>query len=295
MTKSVNPWLLAARPKTLPAAISPVLLGLAYSWHKQAGLNWETAGITMFCTLLLQISSNFINDYYDGIRGVDTEDRLGPTRVTSSGLLPPAAVKMGFFATLGMAFLLGMHLMAVGGLPIIVIGFASIFFAWAYTAGPFPLSRHGLGELAAFIFFGPVAVWGTVWLQHPGDYDVMPLFLGTGPGFISAAILAINNLRDRESDSKTAKKTIAVRVSEIMARRFTFILVTLSIFLPIYFSIIHRNLLYLLPVVVFFIFWNNWKAIILGPIDRSLNDKLANTGKYLLAYCLGLSIALVWP
>lgn len=293
MTKT-NPWILAARPKTLPAAISPVLLGLAYAWHTNKKLDFETAGITMMCTLLMQIASNYINDYYDGIRGVDTKDRLGPLRVTQAGLLTPAAVKTGFMALLGMAFLLGLHLMAVGGLPIIIIGLSSLFFAWAYTGGPFPLSRHGLGEVAAFIFFGPVAVWGTVWLQQPGVYDLMPIYLGAGPGFISATILAINNLRDRESDAKTNKKTIAVRLSEVGARRFTLTLVAFSLLIPIAFTLKEKSAFYLIPVLAFLMFRNNWFAILQGPIDRSLNERLAMTGKFLLAYCLGLSFALVW-
>lgn len=289
-----NPWILAARPKTLPAAVSPVLLGLAYAYHVNGALNYETAGITLFCTLLMQISSNFINDYYDGIRGVDTVERLGPVRVTQAGLLTPQAVKMGFMATLGLAFLLGLHLMAVGGLPIVIIGCTSLFFAWAYTGGPFPLSRNGLGEVAAFIFFGPIAVWGTYWLQMPGREDLTPMWLGTGPGFISAGILAINNLRDRSSDAKTNKLTIAVRLSEPGARRFTLLLVALSLLIPFALTLRERNAFYLIPVLAFLLFRHNWMAIIRGPIDASLNERLALTGKYLLAYCVGLSFALLW-
>lgn len=292
--KKTNPWILAARPKTLPAAISPVLLGLAFAWKQNQTLNFEVAGITLFCTLLMQIASNYINDYYDGIRGVDGADRLGPTRVTAAGLLTPAAIKTGFMALLGMAFLLGLHLMSVGGLPIIIIGFSSLFFAWAYTGGPFPLSRHGLGEVAAFIFFGPVAVWGTVWLQNPGVYDLMPAYLGTGPGFISATILAINNLRDRESDLKSGKKTIAVILGETWARRFTLMLAAFSLLIPFAFTLKEQNAFYLIPVLAFLMFRNNWFAILRGPIDATLNERLALTGKFLLAYCLGLSFALVW-
>ncbi len=293
MSKS-NPWILAARPKTLPAALSPIILGLGYCYHLGLNINFETAGITLFCTLLLQISSNFINDYYDGINGVDTEDRIGPTRVTSAGLLTPGAIKSGFIATLGLAFLLGLHLMSIGGLPIIIIGVSSIFFAWAYTGGPFPLSKKGLGEVAALIFFGPVAVWGTVWLQNPKDFDLMPIYLGLGPGLISAGILAINNLRDINSDAKTTKKTIAVLIGENKARKFTFTLITLSIFIPIYFTVTHRSLFYLLPVIVFFLFFQNWKTILHAPISKEFNQTLANTGKYLLFYCLTLSFALIW-
>ncbi len=293
MSKS-NPWVLAARPKTLPAALSPIILALGYCLHLDLKIDYETAGITLFCTLLLQISSNFINDYYDGINGVDTIDRLGPTRVTSAGLLPPQAIKMGFIATLGLAFLLGFHLMNVGGLPIVIIGISSIFFAWAYTGGPLPLSKKGLGEIAALIFFGPVAVWGTVWLQNPKGIDLVPIYLGFGPGLISAGILAINNLRDINSDSKTDKKTIAVLLGESFARKFTFTLITLSLFVPIYFSIIHKSIFFLLPIIIFFLFFRNWKTILCDPISRKLNQTLANTGKYLLFYCLTLSFALIW-
>ena len=292
MTKT-NPWILAARPKTLPAAISPVILGLAYAYHKNSVLNFEVAGITLMCTLLMQIASNYINDYYDGVRGVDGHDRLGPLRVTQAGLLTPHAVKIGASAIMGLAFLLGLHLMQVGGLPIIIIGLSSLFFAWAYTGGPFPLSRHGLGEVAAFIFFGPVAVWGTVWLQNPGVEDLMPIYLGAGPGFISATILAINNLRDRASDKLANKNTMAVRLSEQAARRFTVLLAALSLTIPLAFTLKFQNAFYLIPLLAFLLFRANWIAILHGPIDASLNDRLALTGKYLLAYCLGLSFALV--
>ncbi|PIP89711.1 MAG: 1,4-dihydroxy-2-naphthoate polyprenyltransferase [Bdellovibrionales bacterium CG12_big_fil_rev_8_21_14_0_65_38_15] len=289
-----NPWILAARPKTLPAALSPIILGLGYCLHIGLKINIETAGITLFCTVLLQISSNLINDYYDGVNGVDTEDRLGPTRVTSSGLLTPSAVKTGFMATLGLAFLLGLHLMSVGGLPIVIIGFSSIFFAWAYTGGPYPLSQKGLGEIAALIFFGPVAVWGTVWIQSPTSFDSMPIFLGIGPGLISAGILAINNLRDIVSDSKVNKITLAVKLGESKARKMTFVLIASSLFVPIYLGIIHQRVQFILPVIVYFIFFKNWQRILFEPIDKKLNDTLANTGKYLLLYCITLSIALVW-
>tara|TARA_R110000868_G_scaffold25366_1_gene98849 strand:- start:945 stop:1829 length:885 start_codon:yes stop_codon:yes gene_type:complete len=289
-----NPWILAARPKTLPAAISPVLLGTAYAYHVGTQINYDTAGMTLFCTLLLQIASNFINDYYDGVRGVDNENRLGPTRVTSAGLLTPAAVKTGFMATLGLAFLIGLHLMSVGGLPIIIIGLSSIFFAWAYTGGPFPLSQHGLGEVAALIFFGPVAVWGTVWLQNQEQAHTLAMVFGLGPGLISAGILAINNLRDIESDKLTNKHTIAVKLGEVSARKLTFVLITSSLFVPVYFAITHRSWQFLLPLLPYFIFWSNWKTILSGPIDRSLNHTLAKTGKFLLLYCICLSIALLW-
>ena len=197
MKKGPNPWILAARPKTLPAGAGPVLIGLGLVGSFNH-INYPIAALTLITALLLQISSNLINDYYDGVKGLDKEDRLGPPRAVALGLLPASTVKKGFIFTLSMAFLLGIGLMVRGGTPIIIIGFSSLFFAWAYTGGPFPLSYFGLGEIFAFIFFGPIAVYGTWYLQtlESGFPSLDVLYMGASVGLISAALMGVNNLRD---------------------------------------------------------------------------------------------------
>lgn len=286
---TLNPWILAIRPKTLFASLGPVILGLAIVYSEFQQINLILALLTALCALLLQASSNLINDYYDGVDGKDSEQRLGPLRVTSSGLIPAPKVKKAFILSLFISFLIGCILMFHGGIPIIIIGISSLFFAWAYTGGPLPLSRLGLGEIAAFIFFGPIPVWGTYFLQTKVHHD-LPILFGFVPGFISAALMAVNNLRDREEDRKSGKKTIATILSENGARYLVINFVLLSAF---FLPLVTRELKSLFVILPALLFFNNWKKVITAPIDQDLNNVLANTGKYLFLQCLVHSIVIV--
>jgi 1,4-dihydroxy-2-naphthoate octaprenyltransferase len=161
--------------------------------------------------LLIQVGTNLANDYYDHLRGGDTGDRVGPVRVTQAGLIPPTTVRNGAFLVLGLAFLLGIYLVWVGGLPIVVVGLASLVCAVAYTGGPFPLAYHGLGDLFVFVFFGLVAVGGTYWVQALA-LEPEVLLAGAGAGALATALLVVNNLRDIETDAQVGKRTLAVRL-----------------------------------------------------------------------------------
>ncbi|MCP4913370.1 MAG: 1,4-dihydroxy-2-naphthoate octaprenyltransferase [Oligoflexia bacterium] len=286
---AINPWILAIRPKTLFASLGPVILGLAIVYNEFQQINISLALLTALCALLLQASSNLINDYYDGVDGKDSDERLGPLRVTSSGLIPAAQVKKAFILTLLVSFLIGSILMIHGGIPIIVIGLSSLFFAWAYTGGPFPLSRLGLGEIAAFIFFGPIPVWGTYFLQSKVHHD-LPILFGFVPGFISAALMAVNNLRDRKEDKANGKKTIATILTEMGARYLVINFILLSAFFLPLVTREPKSLIVILPALLFF---KNWKKVLSAPIDRDLNNVLANTGKYLFLQCLVHSIVIL--
>ncbi len=156
-------WILAARPKTLPAALTPVLVGTALAIH-DSQFALLPALAAALGALLLQIGSNFANDYFDFFKGADTPERLGPTRVTAVGLISPSALRWGMVAVFGLAVLVGIYLLVVGGWPIIVIGVASILAALLYTGGPFPFGYYGLGDLFVFVFFGLVAVCGTYYV-----------------------------------------------------------------------------------------------------------------------------------
>lgn len=285
-------WMLAVRPKTLFASIAPVLLGLAVAYTEQDKLNLLVAVLTLLCALILQIASNLANDYLDAIRGVDNESRLGPTRVTSSGLISPTKMKNALILTLVMAFLLGIYLMIIGGPVIILIGLLSLYFAYGYTGGPFPLSYNGLGEAAAFIFFGPIAVVGTCYLQTH-NISQLSFVAGLGPGFISACILAINNLRDIVSDSETNKKTLAVRFGENFQRKLCIVLIALSI-LSCLLLLNAYHFTWLLPSLVLpFFFHKTWLQILFQPIDHKLNQALAKTAQYNLLYCLMVSLGMI--
>jgi 1,4-dihydroxy-2-naphthoate polyprenyltransferase len=200
-------WILAMRPRTLPAAMAPVLAGTGLAIHDGV-FNALPALAAMVGAILIQIGTNLANDYSDFKRGADTHERLGPTRVTQAGLLQPEEVKRGAMVALGAAFVVGIYLVAVGGWPIVVIGLASLVCAVAYTGGPFPLAYNYLGDVFVFLFFGLVAVGGTYWVQA-GFLSPAALLVGSGVGALATAILVVNNLRDLETDARAGKRTLA--------------------------------------------------------------------------------------
>ena len=202
-------WGMAIRPKTLPAALAPVLVGTAVAVDA-GGFRAGPALAAGIGALLLQIGSNLANDVHDFERGADRDDRLGPLRVTQAGLLAPADVRAGMVLTFGLASLVGLYLAAVGGWPVVAIGLASIAAAVAYTAGPFPLGYNGLGDLFVMLFFGFVAVGGTVWVQMRAlPAATWPSALAVGA--LVTAILVVNNVRDVEQDRASGKHTLPVR------------------------------------------------------------------------------------
>lgn len=203
-------WLLAARPKTLTAAIAPVVAGTGLAaFHETVA--WLPALAALVGAVLIQIGTNLANDYYDFIRGGDTEERVGPIRVTQAGILPPHTVRRGMVVVLAAAVAVGVYLVTVGGWPIVWIGLASVACAVLYTGGPFPLAYHGLGDVFVFVFFGLVAVGGTYWVQALA-WPVDAVLAGAGLGALNTAILVVNNLRDIETDAKANKRTLAVRL-----------------------------------------------------------------------------------
>jgi 1,4-dihydroxy-2-naphthoate octaprenyltransferase len=203
-------WLIAARPKTLTAAIAPVIAGVGLAAHHGV-VAWLPALAALVGAVLIQIGTNFANDYYDFMRGGDTDERVGPTRVTQAGILKPAAVRRGMIAVLGAAMLVGVYLVWVAGWPIVVIGLSSVACAVLYTGGPYPLAYHGLGDLFVFVFFGLIAVGGTYYVQAL-DWPPDALLAGAGLGALSTAILVANNLRDVGTDAPAGKRTLAVRL-----------------------------------------------------------------------------------
>ena len=205
-------WLMAARPKTLPAAAAPVLAGVGLALHHRV-FAAGPAFAALIGALLIQVATNLANDYFDFVKGGDTETRIGPIRVTQAGLMSPERVKRGMLVVLALAVLNGAYLVFVGGWPILVVGVASLICAVAYTGGPFPLAYNGLGDVFVFVFFGLVAVAGTYWVQALA-VDPGALLAGAGLGAFTTAILVVNNLRDRETDEAAGKRTLAVRLGD---------------------------------------------------------------------------------
>jgi 1,4-dihydroxy-2-naphthoate octaprenyltransferase len=201
-------WLLAARPATLPAAVVPVLVGWAAGLH---GTYQTQAAIlipTLLAALLIQIGTNFANDVYDFRRGADVE-RLGPTRITQAGLVTPRQVLTATYVTFGLAVLIGIYLIAVGGWPILLIGLICVVAGVTYTGGPWPFGYHSLGDLVCFICFGTLAVLGTAYLMAQ-TITPLAVWASIPVGCLVTAILIVNNLRDIDNDRKVGKRTLAV-------------------------------------------------------------------------------------
>lgn len=206
---SLRAWLLACRPATLTAAVSPVVVGSACA-HAAGSFKATTAFAALIGAVLLQIGSNLANDVFDFEKGADTEERLGPTRAAQAGLLSPAALRLAMILVFLLALAVGAYLTSVAGLPIVVIGLASIAAAVAYTGGPYPLGYHGLGDVFVMVFFGFVAVCGTAFVQV-GHVPALAWFASVPVGSLATAILVVNNVRDAETDAKAGKRTIPVR------------------------------------------------------------------------------------
>lgn len=207
---AIKSCVLAARPKTLPAAIVPVWAGCVLAWKISGVFDAGLAFATLLGAAAIQIATNFFNDAIDAKKGADTERRLGPVRVTASGMLSQGAVMSIAAGFLAVAVVCGVILFQARGWPIVLIGIPSLFLAYGYTGGPFPLAYRGMGELFVIGFFGLVAVAGTVFIQT-GGWPREALLLGLQIGLLSAVLISINNFRDREEDLSTGKRTLAVR------------------------------------------------------------------------------------
>lgn len=223
-------WMLAARPKTLPAAVAPVVVGTALAIH-DGSFRLLPALAALLGALLLQIGVNLANDYFDHVKGVDTHERRGPVRVTQSGLIAAEHVRLAMLVVLALSAVVGVYLIFEGGWPILAIGAASILSALAYSGGPFPLASHGLGDVFVFIFFGLAAVCGTYYVQAR-DLTPLVVLAAVPVGLLITAILVVNNYRDIESDRRAGKRTLAVMLGERGARLEYVLLLIVSYVVP---------------------------------------------------------------
>lgn len=216
-TSGAGAVLLAARPKTLTAAAVPVMVGTALAAAAGVGIRWELAGLALLGAGAIQIGTNLYNDLLDHARGADTHERLGPVRVTQAGLLTPGQVRLAAGASFLVAVACGIPLVAAGGWPILVLGVLSLLFGYAYTGGPLPLAYNGLGEIFVLAFFGFGAVGGTFWL-HAGRLVPAVAVAAVQVGSLACGLLAVNNLRDVEEDTRAGKGTLAVRLGTWFGR-----------------------------------------------------------------------------
>ncbi|HEY4105653.1 MAG TPA: 1,4-dihydroxy-2-naphthoate polyprenyltransferase [Polyangiaceae bacterium] len=288
---SLGAWLLASRPKTLSAAAVPVLVGTACAAARGA-VRWGPAFAALFGALLLQIGANFANDVFDYEKGADTSERLGPTRAVQAGLLSARAMRGGMIVVFALSLLLGVYLTFASGPVILLVGLASITSAIAYTGGPYPLGYHGLGDVFVFLFFGLVAVCGTAFVEL-GRVPLLSFACALPVGALATAILAVNNLRDRETDARAGKRTLAVRFGRDFALKQYRVLIATSYVVPLALAL-SRSVgpEVLLPIGSLPLALGTTRAVA-SEHGRALNPLLAATAKLLLIYgvlfALGLS------
>ena len=214
---AVRAWLLATRPATLLAGVIPVVVAAAMAWEHPL-FRWDMALLAGFGAVLIQIATNFANDYYDFIKGADNDDRVGPKRATHQGWITPEGMKRATLVVLAVALLIGLVLIERGGWPIAALGLSSLLLAVGYTAGPFPLAYLGLGDVFVLLYFGLGATVGSVWVMSL-EAPMAAWIAGVGLGVLGTAVLVVNNLRDRHTDAEVGKNTLAVRFGERFVRR----------------------------------------------------------------------------
>jgi len=284
---SLRTWLLAARPKTLTAAVVPVVVGTGLALGQGMAVLWPALA-ALVGAMLIQIGTNLTNDYYDFRKGADTHERVGPTRVTQSGLIAPQTVLAAGAGCFALAVLVGVSLVARGGWPFVAIGLASVLAGWAYTGGPYPLGYHGLGDLFVMVFFGLVAVPGTFYAQAlllvPAVWPAAVAVGATG-----TMILVVNNLRDMDTDARAGKRTLAVRFGRGFGRAEYVALLILAL---------------AMPVLMLAAGWARWPVLlallaaplawpplsrVLGTTGAALNPALGTTARFQAAFGLLLA------
>ncbi|MDO8501952.1 MAG: 1,4-dihydroxy-2-naphthoate polyprenyltransferase [Gemmatimonadaceae bacterium] len=286
-------WLLAARPATLFAAAVPVFVGAAAAVSEGASFRPLVFLATLVCALLIQIGTNFANDYSDFHRGADHDGRLGPVRVTQSGLISHAAVQRGIVVAFGLAVLLGVVLAWIGGWPIIAIGVLSILSGLAYTGGPYPFGYHGLGDVFVFVFFGLLAVSGTAYLQT-GAWSGFALMLSVPVGLLVTNILVVNNLRDLPTDRAAGKRTLAVRIGDRATRTQYALFVALAYVVPLTLALTDPSRRWLLlPWLTLPLAIGLARRVLGGVAGRDLNPVLKQTGQLLLLFGALLALGAV--
>ena len=299
-------WLMASRPHTLPAAAAPVVVGTGLALHEGVFAALPALA-ALVGAALIQIGTNFANDYFDAQSGVDTDERTGFTRVTQTGLIPERQVKAAMYGTFALSILLGTYLVYVGGLPIVVIGLASVASGIAYAGGPYPLGSHGLGDLFVFLFFGVIAVAGTFYVQAAAVLAA-PLPMGVPTGTVTVAslvaslpvaalstnILVVNNIRDLETDRGAGKRTLAVLIGYRWSRAEYVAMCALAYLVPVWFWLgAGYEPVVLLPLLTIPYAASVARTVATETSGEALNPALASTAKLLAIHSLLFAVGVV--
>jgi 1,4-dihydroxy-2-naphthoate octaprenyltransferase len=301
-------WLMAARPQTLPAGASPVIVGTGLAVHEGVFAPLP-ALFALLGALLIQVGTNFANDYYDAVKGADTDEREGFTRVTAGGLVPAESVRRAMYLTYAVAVLLGVYLVYVGGLPIVVVGLSGIAAGVLYTGGPYPYGYRGLGDLFVFVYFGLVAVVGTYYVQAVAAASVGPFPLSIPPGTVplsavvaslpaaglSTAILVVNNVRDLKTDRRADKRTLAVMLGYRFSRVEFALAVGMAYVVPVVFFATGFGPFVLLPLLTAPLAIRLGRTVFARTDGAALNPALEATGKLLAAHSVLFAVGLALP
>tara|TARA_R100001143_G_scaffold63604_1_gene73764 strand:- start:16570 stop:17544 length:975 start_codon:yes stop_codon:yes gene_type:complete len=285
-------WLRASRPQTLAAALIPVMVGVSIAYSNGYS-RWDISLMVLLCAILIQIGTNFANDYYDFVKGADNDERIGFERATSSGLVSPNAMLNATIFTMFIAFIAGLYLVWIGGWVVLIIGLMSILFGILYTGGPYPLGYNGLGDLFVFIFFGIIAVMGTYYV-HALQWSSFSFWASIPVGALAVNILVVNNLRDVSQDTLSGKRTLGVLLGEKALKWEYSLLLLLSYVIPIMILIwFEFNLWILLPLLSLPLsipllnqIWNHEEK-------RILNRTLERTAQFMVLYGVLFSIGIL--
>lgn len=291
LPNSIQAWVLAARPKTLAGAATPVLIGSALAFMENQ-YKLLPSLICLLFALLMQVAANFINDLFDHLKGSDREDRLGPKRACAEGWITPQQMKKGILITLLIACLLGLSLIYWGGWWLISIGILCVAFAFLYTAGPYPLAYHGWGDLLVLLFFGFVPVGGTFYIQT-NSWNYKVTLASMICGLIVNTLLVVNNYRDYEQDKRSGKKTLIVRFGKRFGERLYLILGLAAAWLSLGFIIDGHLFAALLPQLYIFPHMQTWRKLVKIEQGSELNQLLGESSQNMLLMAILLSLGMM--
>jgi 1,4-dihydroxy-2-naphthoate octaprenyltransferase len=290
-TNSIKAWILAARPKTLAAAATPVLLGCALA-YTDGIFQWIPAILCFLFAFSMQIDANFINDYYDYLKGSDREDRLGPERACAQGWITLSAMKKGMIFITLLSCFWGLLLLKYCGLEMIPVGLLCVLFAFLYTAGPYPLAYHGWGDVLVIVFFGFVPVGCTYYtMAHDWTWNVT--IACAACGLVSDLLLMLNNYRDREQDKISGKRTLIVRFGEKAGRYAYLILGILAVGLCTIYAFNGYLMASLLPILFLILHFTTWREMVRIYQGKALNIVLGKTARNIVVFGLLLSLGLI--
>lgn len=285
-------WIEAARPQTMAAAVIPVLVGASLAFQSEL-LNWTNTTVALICAMLIQIGTNFANDYFDFVKGSDTDERIGFRRATATGLITPKQMLNATILTMGLAFLLGLYLVWSAGWVILIIGLLSLLFGILYTGGPFPLGYNGLGDVFVFLFFGIIAVMTTYYVNAL-EWSEASFWASLAVGALCVNILVVNNLRDVEQDKKSGKKTLGVLFGErVLKLEYTF-MVLLAYAIPPHFLVQLEYSFWILlpfaalPLAGFYVY-----SIWMEEDKIQLNPMLESTARFMVIFGILFSIGII--